>query len=163
MERDIRSPEYYINKEYIEKKDNVRLHTLQLVSELFNKGYNGNQHNYFRASNNNDNIRVWCPKIKLNIGDHGNVPFDNVISEDGKYIYESRKENNDQFLREQVKKEQEIRYTFPYFKDETGEYFYKYFGIYKFNKELSKKENKRVWVKEGDCLDLTQFFKAGKK
>lgn len=158
-----KSPKYYIDKGYIEKKDNAKFHTLQLVSELFNKGYKGNQLAYFRAFKGNDIEWVWCPKLKLNIDDYKKISFDNEITEDGKYIYEAQKENNDQFLKLMVEKGKETRYVFPYFKDETGQESYKYFGIYEFDTKKSQEINKRVWVKVDDRLDLKQFFKLGEK
>ena len=73
----VRSPEYYINKGSIEKKDNAKFRTVKLVSDLFNKGHrDGFIKVYFPACDDDRSVMVWCPKLKLIVGDFYNNPFE---------------------------------------------------------------------------------------
>lgn len=148
-----KKPEDYIKLGKIECRDNVSLRTIQEVSELFNKGYHGTQKCYFRT--NRAEEHVWCPKLKLEDTDFKGNRYQNEISFDGKYIYETE-ENNDEFYT--YDRKNEVRIVFPKYRDEIGSWRYKFKGIYTFNRELSDKTKKAVWEKVGESIDLKQYF-----
>lgn len=147
----------YIDKGYIDVKDNVQLKTIYEVSKLFNKKYKkGSRKNYFSV-NNEKNIYCWCPKVKIEDKEFKNINYYNIILDDGKTILEIDKKNNNEFLEEALNKD-EIRYTFCYHKNECSQYMYKFKGIYILDKEKSIKLKKRTWKKIGDNVDLTIYF-----
>lgn len=148
-----KSPEDYIKLGKIECRDNVSLRTIQEVSDLFNKGYRGTQKCYFRT--NTAEEHVWCPKLKLEDTDFKGNRYQNEISLDGKFIYETE-EDNDEFYT--YDRKNEVRIVFPKYKDETGSWRYKFKGIYTFNREFSDKTKKAVWEKVGESVDLKQYF-----
>lgn len=153
-----KEPSYFINKKTISVNENAKFKTSYEVSQLFNKGYKkGSQKVYFSDIKNSKNY-VWCPVLKIEIDDCKNLPYDNEISDDGNYIYEVSKENNDMFV-EKVIDSIEERYVFAKYKDETGEKSYKFIGVYCLDKELTKKINKRAWKRIDKTLDLSKYFK----
>ena len=147
-----KTPEDYIKLGEISCRDNVGLHTIQEVSELFNKGYRGTQKCFF--STNDDKFYIWCPKLKLEDTDFIDNHYQNEISLDGKFIYETEKDNDEFYTYERPRE----RIVFPKYKDETGCWRYKFKGIYRFNKDLSDKTKKAVWEKVGETIDLKQYF-----
>lgn len=152
------TPQYYIKKGYIDVTDSVKFSTLKEVSDLFNKKYNkGNRHNYF-SINELDNIYCWCPKVKIEANEFKNIPYENIIINNGEYILESSKQNNDKFLDDAIECD-EIRYAFCYYKDESLKYMYKFRGVYKLDKEKSIKLEKRAWKHIGDTVDISCYFK----
>lgn len=146
-------PEDYIKLGKIKCKDNVSLRTIQEVSELFNKGYKGTQKCYFKTNSNKE--WVWCPKLKLEDSDFKDNRYQNEISLDGKYIYETEADNDEFYTYD---RNNELRIVFPKYRDETGSYRYKFKGIYTFNREFSNKIKKAVWEKCGENIDLQQYF-----
>lgn len=149
-------PKDYIIKKTIEVRDNARFRTIQDVSELFNKGYHGIQLAYFNVSKE-DNENVWCPKLKLNATDFKNNSYDNEVSTDGKYIYESSKENNESFVKE-VLESNEKRIVFAKYRDELGDLSYKFLGVYILDQDMTRKLNKRAWQKLESSINLTKYF-----
>lgn len=53
-----RDPQYYINKQYIDVKDNIGFKTIYEVSKLFNKNYKGLQQTYFQTNDKKENMYV---------------------------------------------------------------------------------------------------------
>ena len=149
-------PSVYINKGSLSTLDNAKFRTIQEVSELFNKGYKGTQQAYFIVDVKNK-IYVWCPTLKLDNDDCKNIPYDNELSKDGKYIFESSKENNEKFLNSIINSS-EKRYAFAKYKDETGNKSYKFIGVYVLDKQISKGLKKRAWKKIDDKINIRQFF-----
>lgn len=152
-------PQYYIDLGYIDTKDDIKFRTIQETSELFNKGYTATQRAYY-ADKINSNIRVWCPKLKLNNFDYG-VRYDNEITLDGQIIYESCKENNKEFIDDVIvgkHKFLNIRYVFAKFRDSSGEDMYRFRGVFELDKEATVRGQKRVWRKIGDRIELRQYF-----
>lgn len=151
---------YYINKGYIEFKDDVKFRTIFEITNLFNKNYKGYQRGDFKTGF--DNEIVWCPTLYLENGDerkYKNNNWINRISEDHSYIYERKKENNDEAVEYALENENQfIRFVFPRYKDPSGELMYKYRGKFVLDKELTKKEQCKVWKKIGDKIDLTKYF-----
>lgn len=151
-------PEYFINKGNIDIYDDVKFKTIQDVSELFNKGYRGMQLAYFKV---NENTFVWCPKLRLNDTDFKKSRYINEISDDGKYIYESSLVDNDRFVNDVINSN-EVRYIFPKYMDECGQFMYRYAGIYKLDKKSMKRLGlkKRVWVRDyNNNIDISKYFK----
>lgn len=163
---EIREPKYYINKMYISNEDNVEFRTVQEVSELFNKGYKGNQHIYFRTSTPNE--YVCCPKLQLE-GDSGNQfknnPYINTITSDKMYIFEYRVNNPIDFVEDMIKWHLgEVRILFPKYKNEAGSMMYRFRGVYILDVDASKRtlkdgKNRIVWKKILDTIDLSKYFK----
>jgi very-short-patch-repair endonuclease len=154
------NPKYYIEKGYIDTAERPSFMTLQDVSELFNKGYHGNQHAWF-SGRKGSNIWVWCPRLSVN-GETYNQATVNEITDDGQIIYEYWKDEleNKGKIEDVIDGEQKdrtIRYTFAYFKDSSGESRYRFRGIFKLNKERTIKEQKRVWEKISDRVDLGEY------
>lgn len=146
----------FVKKQSIEKNDNAKFRTLQDVSELFNKGYHGNQLAYFNVSKE-DNEYAWCPKLKLNEDDFKNNLYENEISDDGIYIFESSKEKNDKFVLDALKTN-EKRFVFAKYKDETGYFSYKFLGIYILDRNKTMNLNKRSWKKIDSKISLNKYF-----
>jgi hypothetical protein len=155
------NPQHFIDKGYIDTADKPSFRTVQEVSELFNKGYKGMQKCWFEVEKGN-NIRVWCPKLQLRQDDCPNVPYLNEISSDGATIWESARDKwkNPQFIDIVINgkhKELTIRYVFAYYKDSIGEGRYRFRGVFQINKQRTIAENKRVWEKISDRVDLTKY------
>lgn len=153
--------QYFVEKGYIDTADKSSFKTIQEVSDLFNKGYKGMQRCWFEDEKKS-RIYIWCPKLKLYQGDDPKVPYINVISQDGTIIYESAKDKgvNPQFIDIVINgKQQEltVRYTFAYCRDSSGERSYQFKGVFKLNKQRTKAENKRVWEKISDRVDLKKY------
>lgn len=146
----------FVKKQSIEKNDNAKFRTLQDVSELFNKGYHGNQLAYFNVSKE-DNEYAWCPKLKLNEDDFKNILYENEISDDGVYIFESSKEKNDKFVLDALKTN-EKRFVFAKYKDETGDFSYKFLGVYILDRNKTMNLNKRSWKKIDSKISLNKYF-----
>lgn len=146
----------FVKKQSIEKNDNAKFRTLQDVSELFNKGYHGNQLAYFNVSKE-DNEYAWCPKLKLNEDDFKNNLYENEISDDGVYIFESSKEKNDKFVLDALKTN-EKRFVFAKYKDETGDFSYKFLGVYILDRNKTMNLNKRSWKKIDSKISLNKYF-----
>ena len=146
----------FVKKQSIEKNDNAKFRTLQDVSELFNKGYHGNQLAYFNVSKE-DNEYAWCPKLKLNEDDFKNNLYENEISDDGVYIFESSKEKNDKFVLD-VLKTNEKRFVFAKYRDETGDFSYKFLGVYILDRNKTMNLNKRSWKKIDSKISLNKYF-----
>lgn len=150
-------PQYFINIGYIDETMNTGFRTLQEVSELFNKGYHGNQHAYFWAKNGDNNLFVWCPQLKLHETDCDNIPYDNEL--DDNYIYESSKKDSETFVSKALETE-ETRCVFAKYKDEVNNWIYKFKGVYKLDKSKTVElKTKRAWLKISDKIELTDFFK----
>ena len=156
-----RTTEEYIQQGCISAEENASFRTIWDVSKLFNKGYKeGCQRCWFDAVKGCKGITVWCPKVTVNAdGYEIKNKYDNEISIDAALIFESAKENNDEFVSRYFSEpnSNEIRYVFPYYKTETGEYAYVFKGVYKLNLEKTKMHNKRVWEKFSDTLDLEKY------
>ena len=151
------TPQDYIKKGYIDAKDDVKLRTLQDISELFNKKYKKNQHSYFSIDILKQ-IYCWCPKVRIEKNEFKKNHYENIILNGGKYILEISKQNNNKFLTDAIKKD-EIRYVFCYYKDECSKYMYKFRGIYKLDKMKSNKLKIRVWKYIGNFVDISCYFK----
>lgn len=165
------TPQDYIKKGYIHTKGKPSFRTIQEVSELFNKGYGGNkggktQRAYF-SDQKGSNTKVWCPKLAIN-GIQYKVPFHNEISTDGDTIFESNinESDNDSFIDEVLNgkyKNHTTRYVFTFYRDSSGEHRYRFRGVFKLNKSKTKTENKRVWEKTSERVDLTKYKSESKK
>lgn len=150
--------EEWIEKGIISIDDYAQFNTVWEVSELFNKGYKeGSQKMYVKCQ---ENYYFWCPKLKLE-DTNVDVPYLNEISIDSKYIYESQKEDNDEFVNRYINdaiRQQEKRYVFPKYMTETGEMAYVFKGVYELDLGKTKKINKRVWKRvDNEVLDLSIF------
>lgn len=155
----IEDPYYFINKGYIEVSDNAQFHTMQIVSELFNKGYKpGSREDYF--STVVENAWGWCPKLSLNDGDFDNLKHKNTISADGNKIFEYAKIDNENFYKKAINKPlgPEQRFVFPYYMCSDGRRAYKFRGIFQLDIEETKKRKVRTWVRINDRLELDRFF-----
>ncbi len=156
-----KTPQKYIkdNNYTISIAQNVRLRTIFDVSELFNKGYKGCQICFFPTRKNSKEEYVWCPQLKILKDDCQNNPFDNEISEDGQYLYEKSKKENDKDSYTKDRKERRI--VFAKYKNETGTFMYKYIGIFKYNKKESFEKQVAAWKKEEtDKIDLKPYFNS---
>lgn len=156
---DYRSTEELIQQKIIKDDEGAAFRTLWDVSNLFNKKYKEGSQNCFFAANVSRNIWVWCPKLKLE-DMNVKVPYNNEISSDGKTIYESAQNNNDEFVKKYLSQEKmtEIRYVFPYYKTGSGEYAYVFKGVYKLNVDKTKAMDKRVWEKEENSdIDISIY------
>lgn len=153
------TPEEYIQQGRITADENASFRTIWDVSKLFSKGYKERcQRSWFDAQSDESSIKVWCPKVKIE-GYDLRIPYDNEITVDCNYIYESAKENNDAFVNEYISslKSKEIRYVFPRYRTQSGEYFYVFKGVYQLDIEESKIRNKRAWKRVSEELDIAVF------
>lgn len=163
-EIDYKAPEYYIKQGYIDFRNNVRFCTIKEVSDLFNKGYKkGLQKAFFNTIVPNEYI--WCCKLRLNNDDEcKNIPYINEITVDGKYIYETSKENCKEFTNSVLENPEQIRITFAKYRDSSGDIMYKYRGVFKLDvkkteSSIKSGEYKRVWKKVEDRVELGKYFK----
>lgn len=164
-ELEYKKPEFYIQKGFIELKDNAGFRTVQEVSELFNKGYKKSQKAYFKV-NDDWSESVSCCKLKIDEDDEcKNIKFLNEITSDGMYIYESEKgDNAENFAVAGFNEKNQKRYMFAKYRDYSGSIMYKFRGVFildidKTEKSIEKKEYKRVWKKISDKIDISKYFK----
>ena len=85
-------------------------------------------------------ILVWWPNATHKI-------WSNEISDDGETIVEHNKSDDNERKRHVDKHfaTDELRITFYRKRDNFGQNFYRFVGVYKMDKDASKKENKCVW------------------
>lgn len=150
-----KKPQEYINGGNIKVDDNAYFRTILEVSSLFRKDYKGMQRCIFNVGNY-DNTKVWCPKLRITDDDYKGNRFDNRFSEDGEYIYESSIKRPVHFMKEALESN-EVRYVFPQYRNELGEFTYKFVGVYKIDKDETLRLKKRAWKKISDTIDLTVF------
>lgn len=151
------TPDFYKKRGYLLASEDARFSTIWEVSELFNKGYKkGTQKCWFPVGKKQKGYEyVWCPKLKLYDCDFSSIPYRNTLSEDGLYIYESAENDNDTFV-SNPKCRNEIRYVFPFYRDESGKKSYKFIGIYTFDEEETNRNNNRAraWKRKKTRLDF---------
>lgn len=150
-------PEFYINKKSINVSDRAAFRTIKEVSDLFNKNYSGFQKGCF-DDKKEGKILVWCPKLKFEKTDNGQ--WDIFISADGNTIEESSKLEKFNFKGyiDAFNQGYTTRYVFAKFRDSSGIDMYRFRGIFKLNVERTKKEEKAIWVKIGEEIDLSEYF-----
>lgn len=146
------APQDYIKLGVINTSKNVRLRTIKEVSDLFNKGYSGYQRAVFSVQGD---YTVWCPKLKIYNKDCQSIKYDNEISNDGRFIFETAKYNPNFY---QTASDTEKRIVFAKYKDEADCYMYKFRGVFKINREKSNKERKAVWEKFSDSYNISKLF-----
>lgn len=149
------NPDYYKSKGNITVLDNAKFKTINSIGELYNVKvpFNERMHGCFKVDNN---IYCWCPTLKIFGFECENHIWENEISLDGEFIYEDSKKRKTNYLSE-VLNQNQIRYVFTKYKDETSEIIYKFKGVFEIAKEETLRLNKRVWIKKSDKIDLTQY------
>ena len=80
------------------------------------------------------------------------------------YIYETSKENCKEFTKEILTNTEQVRITFAKYRDFSGEFMYKYRGVFKLDvkkteSSIKKQEYKRVWKKVEDRVELEKYFR----
>ncbi|MFP4401959.1 MAG: AbaSI family restriction endonuclease [Candidatus Nanoarchaeia archaeon] len=153
-----KEPKFFKDKGVLKTEDKPAFRTIQKVSELFNKGYNGKQQCWFRDKPKSK-ITIWCPKLKFETSDKGK--YDNFIDPNSETIYEFNPnqsiETNVQGTRNLYSEGFTKRYVFPKFKDFSGKSMYRFKGVYELNLEKTEELGKVVWEKIGDEIDLTEY------
>lgn len=153
-----KKPQYYIDKGNIDVNERSAFHTIQEVSDLFNKNYEGVQKCYFSDFEGSKD-KVWCPKLKLEEDEKGR--FDNFISSDEKFIYELDPNKSDNENLESAIWQNEngliTRFVFLKFKDFSGKSMYRFKGVYDLDIELSKAENMCVYKRKDTKINLKKY------
>lgn len=153
---------FYINRGYIEVKDNAVFKTLKDISDLFNKGYKGLQKCCVKTGF--DTEYFWCPKLEIDIQDKLEleaIPYLNIISQDKEYIYETRKEDALGFVKDMILyRNEDIRITFPKYNKLNG---YIFEGIYEMDVKATKEmldtpQPKVVWRRINVKVELNKYF-----
>jgi len=145
IEWDIESefhPQTYINRGYIDIKDNVAFKTIKDACNCFGHNYTGYQK--AGASHPDKDILLWFPKL------FPNGEWINKISDDEKIITERNKDDKKAKIHltsiiEKKKNEKHKRIVFAKVKGNLGDTLYRFRGQYELNIEKSNFENTLVW------------------
>ena len=148
------TPEDYIKKGIITIDDKAKFHTISELSHLFGKNYAHMQRCIFSVDRS-QNLEVWCPKLRIEKGDYKGLKIDNRFSEDKQYIYEVADRRPVRFWKEALKS-QAVRITFPRYRDELGNYSYKFAGVYVIDPDETRRLQKRAWKKVSDYIGLAE-------
>ena len=146
--------EYHREKGYLKVEDNECLRTTEEVAAVF--GTRAKHRGFLRASGagipGKKNEIVWWPNTH-------HALWCNVLSEDGMCIYEypsakNKKVTPTEHLRQWLAAPEETRVTFLRYEDDLGFCFYRFVGVFRLDKELSKREGKCVWERVADEYKL---------
>lgn len=146
------SPEYYKKKGYLAVSENEYVKNIDDAAAIFNT--RAKHRGYLRAAGfavpNKENYMVWLPASN-------NRLWNNQISEDGKFIFEYQKtdeEKRKKHVSDILKNPEENRITFFREKDKLGFNFYKFVGVFKLNVQETIKQNKCVWERCAERYEL---------
>lgn len=150
-----KSPLEYRNK-LIKFEDNVKFRTIKECTEIFEK-MNKKYKQQCAWFNIKDNTYLWCPKLDLIENENIKCNWENKISIDGTTIYESSRKGHKDSA--DSLNWNELRITFPYYKDENDERMYKFRGVFKLDKNATEKLNyeKRVWKRISTEINLNDY------
>lgn len=146
-------PEEYIKKGYIKTSYNAKFRVIKDIAKMFGKDHPNVRSGFVNIKNE---IYIWCPILKIEGFECEKNDWENEISDDGNIIYEIQKNKNNKYLN--VLNENQTRYVFAKYKDGMGSIIYKFLGVYNLDKEKTKEENKRIWKKISDKIDLNEFY-----
>jgi|GEM_PF-776504 len=162
----------YIKAGKLDARDVPSFKTIQDIANLFNLypdkkdvykdgRYIGTQSAYF-SDKAGSNIRVWCPKLTIDVDDYKNNPYLNEINADGSRIKESPKDPSKatEFLYSIIdgsERHLTKRYVFAKYKDSIGEDRYKFRGVFEIDKDESQKAGHRIWIKTDDQVSLSEY------
>lgn len=145
-------PEFYKKKGYLAVSENEYVKNIDAAAAIFNT--RAKHRGYLRAAGfavpNKENCMVWLPASN-------NRLWNNQISEDGKFIFEYQKtdeEKRKKHVSDILKNPEENRITFFREKDKLGFNFYKFVGVFKLNVQETKKQNKCVWERCAERYEL---------
>ena len=134
------SPETYIERGYIDLKDNIAFRTCKDVANVFGHRYKGFQqggtmHPYF------PDTLICFPKL------YPNGEWDNTLSFDGKTIEEKNKDNKKAriHMEKVIESEPHKRIVFAKVKGPLGYIMYKFKGEFKLDKIASTEKGCLVW------------------
>lgn len=134
------NPQTYIDKGYIDVKDNVAFRTMADAASCFGKDYRkGLQKAYIRHPVESSK-RLWFPKF------YENEEWVNQISDDEETIIEFSKisERFDDHFEKGLSEKTESRIVFAKVKSPLGDLMYRFKGEYKLDREAAKQLNRLV-------------------
>ena len=143
----------FLKKGFINVNDDAKFRTLDEIGKLFKLDklpYDQKMHAYINIK---DNYYIWSPTIIIEGNECDNNSWYNIISNDGNYIFEHQKIESQNYL-SSVLDNDEIRYVFVKYKDESGRMIRKFKGVFVIDSEKSKKKQVRVWKKSSNQIDL---------
>jgi very-short-patch-repair endonuclease len=129
------SPQTYIDRGYIDLKDDVAFKKIADAINCFGVSYKGYQQGSVKHPKEEDK-RIWFPKLYENEG------FDNQISDDEMVIYSRRldKDANREFVNKWINKEK-IRIVFARVRSPLGDSMYRFKGEYEIDLDETNHEN----------------------
>jgi len=144
MERD---SQFYIDKGYIDTDDNAEFRIIADAASCFGKSYKGLQRSYFRHPKESDK-RLWFPKL------YENCEWNNQISDDEAIITSKSRfaERNGQEIDKTDANEEYIVVVFAREKSRSGNFTYRFKGVYQFDHKTTNYENGQVWRRIETCV-----------
>jgi very-short-patch-repair endonuclease len=114
-------PNFYIEKGYIDIKENVRFQYHKDALRLF--GYSGDHHQSATWKIPGTKKKVWFPKL------YENKEWINTLSDDGETITMRKKDKS------KIKKKEKFPIVFAHYKDSLSQVYYKFLGEFKLSLE----------------------------
>lgn len=150
---DMLSPEYHKKKGYLSVAENEYVKNIDDAAAIFNTKaiHKGFLRTAGFAVPGKKGFLVWLPSVN-------NRLWDNQLMDNGEKIVEYQKadpKKREAHVDDQIQRN-ETRITFFREKDALGFNFYKFVGVFKIDKDESKKENKCIWKRISDQYDLIQ-------
>lgn len=129
----------YRGEKTIKVSDSVELRYISDVYNIFGGKIDDSEFQesaqaraYWAYTRNQKDQKIWCPK-------KGDGKWDNLLDDDGKFILE--KINPDKKKDKKTSNEKECRVTFYHSKDNLGQTFYRFCGVFEFTGTVYKKGN----------------------
>lgn len=134
--------ETYIERGYIDTKDNVAFKTIREACNCFGHNYKGFQR--AGASHPNPDILLWFPKL------FHNGKWNNQISEDENVITERHEDDGEARLHVSMHLDtsnnlKHQRIVFAKVRGNLGDVLYRFRGLYKLDTEESNEEKGLIW------------------
>lgn len=131
----------YIEKGFIDTKDNAMFRTQKDVYNCFGFNYEANVQRCAVNHKIIENVKIWNPKL------YKHNEWINEISLDEKTIYEKNinYKKNLEHINEVINDTRNIRYVFAHSKDNLGRILYRFKGAYKLNIDKTIKLQKTAW------------------
>ncbi|GFP75514.1 AbaSI family restriction endonuclease [Clostridium fungisolvens] len=133
----------YIEKGYIDRKDNVAFKRESDAINCFGVNYKGWQRGGAKHPRE-EGVHIWFPKL------YKNGLWDNSITDDEEIIYEKSMEDSkvDSHIDEIITYRDKKRIVFARVKDSLGEVMYRFMGEYHLNIYETKAQRRLVWERK---------------
>ncbi len=144
-----------IKKQIIRVEDHLEFDKITMIARCFGKNYKGYQKSGIPLG---EGYSVWCPKLAVMVEGKAEAVANgwiNTLSSDWNYIYEENHKKGD--IRYAVGETNQYRIIFAKSKNNLGQNYYRFLGVFQFDKKHSTK-SKNVYVRVATEINLTPWL-----